>query len=84
VIETRELPVIVGNACYDYFTEKLRLSDVYERLLDQIADEVFHITFLNRATLAQLNGFLARYVRDIDPMDLDPANSTQVTRTHAR
>jgi hypothetical protein len=55
----------VADACYDYFMEGLRLSQPYEDLLMQIADEVFHIVFLNRAAMAGLNGYLAMHVKDL-------------------
>jgi hypothetical protein len=59
--------VKVANACYEYFTENLRLSQEYEDLVNRIAEEVFHIVFLNRKCMAGLNGYIAMHVTELDP-----------------
>jgi hypothetical protein len=46
----------VADACYDYFMEGVRWSQLYDDLLAQIADEVFHTMFHNRVALAGLPG----------------------------
>ncbi|MEU4664190.1 HNH endonuclease signature motif containing protein [Micromonospora chalcea] len=61
---------VVADACYDYFMEDLRLSQVYDDLQAQIADEVFHTMFFNRVALGGLNRCLAMYVCDLAPDDL--------------
>jgi hypothetical protein len=61
----------VANACYEYFLEQVRLSESYDRLLNQLADEVFHIVFLNREALSGLNSLIASYVRELHPSDVD-------------
>lgn len=63
VLEWHE-SVKVADACYDYFTEGLMWSEEYEELLGQIADEVFHILFLNRGTMMGLNKFIAMHVEE--------------------
>lgn len=55
----------VADACYDYFMENLRLSQPYEGLLSQIAEEVFHVVFANRTTMAGLNDYLAIHLKEI-------------------
>ncbi|MFD4254597.1 HNH endonuclease [Amycolatopsis thermoflava] len=64
----------VADACYDYFRENLSLSEPYDRLLKQLADEVFHILFLNRGTMADLNQQLASAVVEVGALrtELDP------------
>lgn len=57
----------VADACYDYFVQNLRPSQHYGDLLRQLADEVFHIMFLNRGAMAGLNGYLAMHVADLGP-----------------
>jgi hypothetical protein len=52
----------VADACYDY-TLDLQLSADYDRLLVQMADEVFHTIFPNRALLSRIHEVLAIYVR---------------------
>jgi 5-methylcytosine-specific restriction endonuclease McrA len=66
---------VVADACYDYFIEDLQLSAVYEELLDRIADEVFHLVFMNREVLAGLNGYLAGYIQDINVDWLENSDS---------
>jgi hypothetical protein len=61
----------VADACYEYFMEGVRLSQPYDELLGQIADEVFHTMFHNRVALAGLNTYLAWHVDDLDPAGLD-------------
>ena len=56
------------NAYYDYFLD-LRLSQPYEDLLRQLADEVFYLMFQNRAALLGLHSFLAMHVTEIHPDD---------------
>ncbi|WP_280315930.1 HNH endonuclease [Nocardia abscessus] len=56
----------VANECDRYFTEELMLSEPYERLLDQLADEVFHTVFSNRALLYGLNWIASSIVSDLD------------------
>lgn len=55
----------VADACYDY-TLDLRLSADYDRLLVQMADEVFHTILPNRVLLSRIHEVLAIYVRDQD------------------
>jgi hypothetical protein len=62
----REDPTAVSNAAYEYFTEELRPSAVYDALLQQLADEVFYVMFANRGALAALNGYLASAVQGIE------------------
>ncbi|MCN0153394.1 HNH endonuclease [Salinispora arenicola] len=61
----------VENACYDYFINEVRLSQDYDDLQAQIADEVFHTMFFNRVALAGINECIAMYVRDMDRDQLD-------------
>ncbi|MCW3838878.1 HNH endonuclease [Micromonospora yasonensis] len=56
---------VVADACYDYFMQELRLSQEYDDLQSQIADEVFHTMFFNRVALAGLNRCIAMYVQDL-------------------
>lgn len=56
----------VADECYTYFTEELMLSKSYDRLLDQLADEVFHTVFSNRALLYRLNCIASFIVSDLD------------------
>jgi len=74
--EVREANVIrwvessqVADACYAY-TLDLQLTDDYDRLLAQMADEVFHTIFPNRVLLSRLHEVLAIYVREHDPETL--------------
>lgn len=62
----------VTNACYEYFTEEVMWSEAYERLTFQIADEVFHVIFNDRATLAGLNELASTRVLDIGETEPDP------------
>ncbi len=39
----------VADACFEYFAEELMMSRSYDQLLGQLADEVFHTVFTNRA-----------------------------------
>lgn len=55
----------VPDACFDYFTEDLMLSKPYELLLDQLADEVFHAVFANRALLYGLNWIASCIVSEL-------------------
>lgn len=71
VIESRNIrrwqeSAVVEDRCYDYFINSVQLSAPYEKLLDIIADEVFHVVFHNRAVMFGLNDFLARLVSAID------------------
>jgi hypothetical protein len=71
VIESRNIrrwqeSTVVEDQCYDYFINSVRPSAPYEKLLDIIADEVFHVVFHNRAVMFGLNDFLARLVSAID------------------
>ncbi len=65
-VQTWKESNVVADACYDYFMNDLQLSEAYEKLLNRIADEVFHVMFLNRAALAGLNEYLARYISEVD------------------
>jgi hypothetical protein len=55
----------VADACYAY-TLDLQLTNDYDRLLTQIADEVFHTIFPNRVLLSRLHEVLAIYVSEHD------------------
>lgn len=59
----------VADACFDY-TFDLQMTEAYDRLLEQITDEVFHTVFPNRALLSRLHEVLAIYVGEIDPESL--------------
>ncbi|HLI77291.1 MAG TPA: HNH endonuclease signature motif containing protein [Acidobacteriaceae bacterium] len=56
----------VADACYGY-TLELQLTDDYDRLLAQMADEVFHTIFPNRVLLSRLHEVLAIYVGGFAP-----------------
>lgn len=55
----------VADACFEYFTEDLMWSQPYEELLDQLADEVFHAVFTNRALLYGLNWIASCIVSEL-------------------
>jgi hypothetical protein len=57
----------VADLCYDYMLNDLGPSQVYEELLGRIADEVFHVVFINRVLMARLNEIVAMKVREVDP-----------------
>ena len=69
----------VADACYEYFTEDLMWSQEYEDLLDRLADEVFHISFLNRRALAGLHEYLAASISDLNVESLREAEESDVT-----
>lgn len=56
----------VANICDEYFSYKIMLSGEYENLLDQIAEEVFHVIFVDRAVLLNLNGIVSELVAEMD------------------
>ncbi|MBF6399455.1 HNH endonuclease [Nocardia cyriacigeorgica] len=55
----------VANSCYEYFSGDLMWSEPYQQLLDQLADEVFHTVFANRALLYGLNWIASRLVSNL-------------------
>ncbi|QFU89513.1 HNH endonuclease [Amycolatopsis sp. YIM 10] len=57
----------VADLCYDYMLNDLGPSQAYAELLGQIADEVFHVVFINRILMAQLNEMIAIKVAEVDP-----------------
>ncbi|MCG3754773.1 HNH endonuclease [Amycolatopsis sp. Poz14] len=57
----------VADACYEYMLNDLRLSQIYHDLLARIADEVFHVVFINRVLMARLNEIISMKVREIGP-----------------
>jgi hypothetical protein len=61
----------VANACYEYFTEEVMWGEAYARLTLQIADEVFHVIFNDRASLAGLNELASLRVLDIGETEPD-------------
>lgn len=61
----------VADACFDYFTSDLMLGPEYEELLNQIAEEVFHIVFVDRAIQYRLNGIVANMVAELDAETLE-------------
>jgi hypothetical protein len=67
----------VANACYEYFTEEVMWSESYERLTLQIAEEVFHVIFNDRATLAGLNELASLRVLDVGEAEPDPKYMTR-------
>jgi hypothetical protein len=59
----------VADTCHRYFTEELMWSEPYQRLLDILADEVFHTVFTNRTLLYALNWIAALIVSEMEPED---------------
>ncbi|MGW6122364.1 HNH endonuclease [Nocardia sp. NPDC055165] len=55
----------VADACFEHFAEELMVSGPYEQLLDQLADEVFHTVFTNRALLYGLNWIASCIVSEL-------------------
>jgi len=60
-----------ADACYEY-TRDLQLTEVYDELLAQISDEVFHTIFPNRILLGRLHGTLSMYVQQYGPDAFGP------------
>lgn len=56
----------VGEICHDYFTNEVMWSEPYERLLETMADEVFHTVFPYRTMLYNLNWIAATLVSELD------------------
>ncbi|MFF5084562.1 HNH endonuclease [Actinoplanes sp. NPDC000266] len=55
-----------ADACYEY-TCDLQMTEVYDQLLAQISDEVFHTIFPNRILLGRLHRTLSLYVQQYGP-----------------
>lgn len=70
----------VEDACYEYFTKEVMWFEPYARLVDLMADEVFHVLFADRGVLFAVNALMASSIDSACLPEAYPEMASYFTR----